>query len=104
MDEFSENFRRGGGVISDPKNFVAVFAVILRGKNDEFAGKEGGSLQSEKFVAKKHNIVFRNEGGGSEAVWKVSENSSKILQLVVPNRDYVLINCAINSQAEKNFR
>ena len=24
----------------------------------------GGSLQSEKFVAKKRNIVFRNEGGG----------------------------------------
>ena len=64
------NFRKtseGGGVISDPKKFVAVFAVILRGKNDEFVGKEGGSLQSEKFVAKKRNIVFRNEGGGHRA-------------------------------------
>ena len=26
FDEFLENFRRGGGVISDPKNFVAVFS------------------------------------------------------------------------------
>ena len=31
FDEFSENFRRVGGVISDPKNFVAVFLVILGG-------------------------------------------------------------------------
>ena len=38
-----------GGVISDPKNVVAFFC---------------GSLQSEKFDAKKCNIVFRNEGGG----------------------------------------
>ena len=30
FDEFSENFRMGGGgVISDPKNFVAVFSKIL---------------------------------------------------------------------------
>ena len=27
-------------------------------------GLGGESLQSEKFVAKKRNIVFRNEGGG----------------------------------------
>ena len=29
LDEFSENFRKGGGVISNPKNFVAVFSEIL---------------------------------------------------------------------------
>ena len=82
MDEFSKNLRRGVGVISDPKNFVAVFAVILRGKTMNFWEKGGGSLQSKKFVAKKRNIVFRNEGGrgGSEAVWKFSKNSSKIEQ------------------------
>ena len=46
----------------------------------------GVSLQSEKFVAKKRNIVFRNEGGGggSEAVWKFSENSSKMVDASVP--------------------
>ena len=31
-----------GGVISDPKNFVADFSVILRGKSNEFSGKGGG--------------------------------------------------------------
>ena len=25
FNEFSENFRMGGGVISDPKNYVALF-------------------------------------------------------------------------------
>ena len=60
------NFRKiseRGGVISDPKNFVAVFSVILRGKTMIFWEIWVGSLQSEKFVAKKRNIVFRNEGG-----------------------------------------
>ena len=40
-----------GGVISDPKNFVAVFWVIFRGKNDDFLEKGGGerSHLSEKF-------------------------------------------------------
>ena len=35
---------------------------------------------------KKRNIVFRNEGGGggSEVVWKFSENSSKMVHTVVP--------------------
>ena len=74
------NFRKasegGGGIISDPKNFVAFFLVILRGKTMNFWEIWGGSLQSEKFVAKKRNIVFRNEGGGATAVWSFSENSS----------------------------
>ena len=42
---FWMNFRKtskgGGGVISDPKNYVAVFAVILREKLWIF-GKRGG--------------------------------------------------------------
>ena len=51
------NFRKtseeGGGIISDPKNFVAVFFfVILRGKALNFQDKGGVSLYSEKFVAK----------------------------------------------------
>ena len=29
-----------------------------------FRKREGGLHQSEKFVAKKRNIVLRNEGGG----------------------------------------
>ena len=49
-----------------------------------FRERVGGLLQSEKFVAKKRNIVFRNEGMGSEAVWKFSENSSKMVHRSVP--------------------
>ena len=49
LDEFSENFQKGGGVVSDPKNFVADFFGKFEGKKDEFSGKGGGSLQSEKF-------------------------------------------------------
>ena len=53
MDQFSENFQ--GGVISDPKNFVADFSIInehffgnFEGKNDEFSG----SRLSEKFCCR----------------------------------------------------
>ena len=86
------NFRKtsewGGGVISDPKIFVAVFSVT-------FLGEKGGVTPIRmNFVAnfwasrKKRNIVFRNEGGvgggGSEAVWKFSENSLNLVQVVTP--------------------
>ena len=46
IDEFSENFR-GGGVISVPKKFVAVFSG---GKNDEFSEKGGGSTPIRKIL------------------------------------------------------
>ena len=43
------NFRKTseveGGVISDPKNFVALFRGV---KNDEFSGKGGGSTQIQQ--------------------------------------------------------
>ena len=62
------------------------------GRNDEFSEKGGGHSNPKNFVAdfstpeKKRNIVFRNEGrvGGSEAVWKFSENSSKMVHTIVP--------------------
>ena len=38
---FRKTSKEGGGVISDPKNYVAVFAVILREKLWIF-GKRGG--------------------------------------------------------------
>ena len=52
MDEFSENFQRGGGGgISDPKNFVSDLFSNFEGKNNEFSEKEG--------VTKKiNNIMF----------------------------------------------
>ena len=61
----------GVGVISDPKKFVAVFAVILRGKTmvapiQKVCCKKV-SLQILVPPEKKRNIVFRNEGGGAGA-------------------------------------
>ena len=52
------NFRKisrrgGGGVISDPKNFVAVFGG---GKNDEFSGKGGGGQRQFGSFPKIHRI------------------------------------------------
>ena len=58
-----------------------------------FQKKGGGHSNQKHFVAdfstpeKKRNIVFRNEGGGgggSEAVWKFSENSSKMVHTITP--------------------
>ena len=56
-------------VISDPKNFVAVFLGNFEGKNYELLGKGGGAIRkiSLQILAppeKKRNIIFRNEGGG----------------------------------------
>ena len=51
--------------------------------------EKGGSLHPEKFRCKKHNIVFPKigwGGRGSEAVWKFSENSSNLLDQVIPKQ------------------
>ena len=56
MDVFLEKFRRGGGVISDPKKYVADFLVSKRyilvvnfGKNVQKGGK-GGVISNPKNV------------------------------------------------------
>ena len=49
FDEFSENFRKGGGFISGPKNFVALFSLK----------EKGWLLHPEKSRCKKRNIFFR---------------------------------------------
>ena len=48
---------------------------------------------------KKRNIVFRNEGGGggSEAVWKFSENSSKMVHTIVPKFGESPLHCTGDS-------
>ena len=59
---FRKTSERGG---SFPIQKISLrFFGNFEGENNEFLGNLGGSLQSEKFVAKKRNIVFRNEGGG----------------------------------------
>ena len=80
----------GGGVISDPKNFVAFFSEIWgEGNNDEFSEKGGHANPNEfccKFsgLPKKNAAFFSENRGGSEAVWKFSENSSNLFQAITP--------------------
>ena len=90
-DEFPENFRKGGGVISDPKNFIAIFfalekAILVMNFRKKLR-KGGGHFRSEKFHCKfsagatslrKKSQYFSQKrgGGGSKAVRKFSINSS----------------------------
>ena len=55
-----------GGVISDPKYFVAVFAVILWEKTVNFWKKGGGITPIRKACSKKaqHSFPKRGRGGG----------------------------------------
>ena len=57
----------GGWVIADPKNFFAHFSMYLPKKSVTLFFETGGG-----------------RGGGSEAVWKFSKNSSKFGNLGVP--------------------
>ena len=50
-DEFPENFRKGGGVISDLKNFIANLVLVQP-------------------VCEKNRNIFSEKGGGSKAVRK----------------------------------
>ena len=45
--EFSENFRMGGGVISDLKNYVANFSI----KNGNFLGEKGGGSRQSEWIS-----------------------------------------------------
>ena len=86
----SMNFQKtsdGGEVISDPKNFVAFFSEIFWGE------RGGGHANPNEFRCKflglpkkaQHSFPKRGRGrGGSEAVWKFSENSLNLVQIVIP--------------------
>ena len=58
MDEFPENFRKGGeGVISDLKNFIAIFfaletVILVMNFRKNFKKGGGGHFRSEKFHCK----------------------------------------------------
>ena len=77
--------KRGGGGHFRSKRFRCGFFGNFEGKTKNFF------FWDEKFVAKKRNIVFRPEGGGSEAVWKFSENSSKMVHRNVPKSEYIFV-------------
>ena len=69
MDVFLENFRRGGGVISDPKNYIADFF----GFKTVYFGR--------KFWKK---CPKRGGGGGVKAVWEFSKKTSILGNPVTP--------------------
>ena len=77
-DEFPENFQKWGGIISDPKKFIAIFfalekAILVMNFRKKLR-KGGGHFRSEKFhckfsagatgLRKNRNIFFRKRGGG----------------------------------------
>ena len=96
----------GGGVISDPKNFVAIFfaletALLVMNfrKNFEIGG--GVISDPKNFVANSVLVVMtlekiatffpkRGGGGGSKAVWNISKNSSILVQTGFPKRCFWL--------------
>ena len=71
------NFRKTskrGAVISDQKNYVALFQQRESATGTDFPDKSA-TFFSENRVG---------GGGGSEAVWKFSENLSNLVQVVFP--------------------
>ena len=68
-----------GGIISDPKNFIAFFfaletVILVMNFRKNFKKGGGGHFRSEKFICKfsagatslrkNRNIIFRKRGGG----------------------------------------
>ena len=113
MDVILENFRRGGGVISGPKKYIADFfgfKTVYFGrkfwKKCPKRGKGGGSSPIQKnslqiyayfrIVAKKRNVISKNREGGSKAVWTFSKKTSKLEnggtpKLGVPSALYYIV-------------
>ena len=103
------NFRKtsewGGGSFPIRKISLRFFRKFWGGKNNEFSEKGGGSRQSEWislqiFGPPEKSATLFSENrvgwGGSEAVWKFSENSLNLVQVVIPY-------CAIHSFLGSKF-
>ena len=106
MDVFLEKCRRGGGVISDPKNYIADFvgfkAVYFGRKFWKKCPKRGGGggviSNPKNFIAnlrklthiyelsqKKAQCNFqKGTGGGVKAVWEFSKKTSILGNPVTP--------------------
>ena len=93
LDEFLENFRRGRGGHFRSKKFRCGFFGNFGGvKTMNFRKKGGGHANPNEFRCKfsglpkkaQHSFPKRGRGGGSEAIWKFSENSSKMGHAIVP--------------------
>ena len=68
MDELLENFRRGGGVVFHPKNFVAIFCIRNCTFGQEFPEKlrnGEGHFRPEKFRCKfsagRHEFLKKSQ-------------------------------------------
>ena len=77
----------GGGVISDPKIFVAFFSVFFLGEGggghanpNEFRCKFSGLTKEAQHFFSENRVG----GGGAEGGWEFSENSSNLVQIVFP--------------------
>ena len=83
---------KGGGVIPDPKNFVAKFLAFE-------TPIWGGHFRSKKFRSKKsqHFSQKRGGGGGSKAVWNFSKNSSIMVGTGFPKSCISAVKCSFNS-------
>ena len=65
------------------------------GWNDEFSGKKGGVTPIRKIWLQI--LVPPEKGGGAEAVWKFSENSSKMVHTIVPKFGESPLHCTGDS-------
>ena len=64
LDEFSENFQKGGGAFPIQKIMLQIFAII-----------NGNAVTN---LREKAQHRYPKRGGGSKAVWTLSENSSSM--------------------------
>ena len=98
IDEFLEKFQKGGGVISNPKNFVAKFLALE-------TPIWGGHFRSKKFRRKKsqHFSQKRGGGGGSKAVWNFSKKSSIMVQTGFPYDDDNTIQLSYSTSHHSTF-
>ena len=95
---FWKSSKGGGGVISDPKNFVAKFLAFE-------TPIWGGHFCSKNFRSKKsqHFSQKRGRGGGSKAVWNFSKKSSIMVQTGFPYDDDNTIQLSYSTSHHSTF-
>ena len=84
----------GGGSFPIRKISLRFFRKFWGAKNNEFSEKGGGHANPNEFRCKFLGLpkkaqhcfpkIWCGGEGGSEAVWKFSENSSNLVQVDVP--------------------
>ena len=99
FNEFSENFRMGGGGHFRSEKFrCGFFENFGAVKTMNFRKKGGGHANPNEFRCKFLGLPKKAQhcfpkiwwGGGSEAVWKFSENSLILVGVIVPKAHYCI--------------